>query len=56
MIADRRGDRAAAATWAHAALATAAEMAPPFPRHRTLGLVRATDPEVFARLRELSAG
>ena len=56
MIADRRGDRAAAATWAHAALAAAAETAAPFPRHRTLGLVRATDPEVLARLRELAAG
>ncbi|HEX8904722.1 MAG TPA: hypothetical protein VF771_07775, partial [Longimicrobiaceae bacterium] len=57
MIADRRGDRAAARTWARAALAAAAETETdsPFPRHRGLGLVRAADPEVFARLRELAA-
>jgi tetratricopeptide (TPR) repeat protein len=54
LIADRRADSLAAARWARMALAAARRTESPFPRHKHLGLVRYTDPEVYIRLRMLA--
>ncbi|HEX6964245.1 MAG TPA: hypothetical protein VF166_00515 [Gemmatimonadaceae bacterium] len=54
LIADHQGDAAAAAQWARIALTAASKTESPFPRHKQIGLVQFTDPEVYMRLRALA--